>query len=331
MTINNNNGATCMARPAASLPGGAGGCTPTCRVTQTFNGMSNRKVNPDSLRQVTRYINEYSQHIWDNELTGDKEFVRVKENNKLKKLEEQLKYDEARLKSLQEGTKEYFAQQRVIENDAYEAQKAKAKDNATELEAIEIAHKAVLKNIDQAELEAKRNLQLQIADLYAGFGRSLQQIAGKNKALAIAGLLVEQAAGVATIIINTQKAAAKAGYFTPLGIATLVAGAASVVAAVVATKKGIDQINQTQIPGGASAGGGTSMAQAMPTYTGGGAGSATIPQINASGGANPATQISETIQQSSSKPMRAYVVSGDVTTQQALDRRTNKGATFGLG
>ena len=46
--------------------------------------MSNRKVNPDSLRQVTRYINEYSKHIWDNELTGDKEFVRVKENNKLK-------------------------------------------------------------------------------------------------------------------------------------------------------------------------------------------------------------------------------------------------------
>jgi len=33
MTINNNNGATCMARPAASLPGGAGGCTPTCHIT----------------------------------------------------------------------------------------------------------------------------------------------------------------------------------------------------------------------------------------------------------------------------------------------------------
>ena len=46
--------------------------------------MSNRKVNPDSLRQITRYINEYSQHIWDNELTGDKEFVRVKENGKFK-------------------------------------------------------------------------------------------------------------------------------------------------------------------------------------------------------------------------------------------------------
>ena len=55
--------------------------------------MSNRKVNPDSLRQVTRYINEYSQHIWDNELTGDKEFVRVKENNKLKTVRSRSKDD----------------------------------------------------------------------------------------------------------------------------------------------------------------------------------------------------------------------------------------------
>ena len=54
--------------------------------------MSNRKVNPDSLRQITRYINEYSQHIWDNELTGDKEFVRVKENNKLKTVRSRSKY-----------------------------------------------------------------------------------------------------------------------------------------------------------------------------------------------------------------------------------------------
>ena len=37
MTINNNNGATCMARPAAPLPGGAGGCTPTCRTNTVVN------------------------------------------------------------------------------------------------------------------------------------------------------------------------------------------------------------------------------------------------------------------------------------------------------
>jgi hypothetical protein len=81
--------------------------------------------------------------------------------------------------------------------------------------------------------------------------------------------------------------------------------------------------------GGGSAGGSSSLS--MPSYGGGGGASASIPTINASGGANPATQISQTVQNSTSKPMRAYVVSGDVTTQQALDRRTNKGATFGLG
>lgn len=139
-------------------------------------------------------------------------------------------------------------------------------------------------------------------------------------------MLIEQAAGIAAIIINTQKAAAKAGYLTPLGIATLVAGAAGVVAAVVATKKGIDQINATQVPGG---GGSGASAAPAPTYTGGP--TATIPTINTEGGANPATQISQTIQNAQSVPIKAYVVSGDITSQQQLERKANRGATFNLG
>jgi hypothetical protein len=203
-----------------------------------------------------------------------------------------------------------------------------AKDNAAQIEAIETEHKANLKNIDKAEYEAKKNLQLQIVDLYGQFGKSLQALAGKNKALAIAGLLVEQAAGIATIIINTQKAAAKAGYFTPLGIATLIAGAASVVTAVIATKKGIDQINQTQIPGGgggASGGSGVSMTPpAAPSV-----GATQAPQITGTtGGNNPTTQIAQTLAGATNKPIRAYVISGEVSSQQALDRRTSKAATF---
>lgn len=248
---------------------------------------------------------------------------------KIQDLEDQTRLDEARLKVLAENSTLYFEAQRKLENDIYAERLAKAKDNAKQKEAIELEHKANLKNIDQAEYQAKKDLQLQIVSLYGGFGRALSELAGKNKGLAIAGLLIEQAAGVATIIINTQKAAAKAGYFTPLGIATLVAGAASVVAAVVATKKGIDQINQTQVPGGSASSGGFASALPAPTY--GGAPSANIPTINASGGANPATQISQTIQNANQMPMRAYVVSGDITTQQQLDRKANRGATFGLG
>jgi hypothetical protein len=253
---------------------------------------------------------------------------KIKTDARSKELASQLLLDEARLKVLQEGTAEYFTQQRVLENDAFEAQKLKARDNAVELEAIETTHKANLKNIDKAEFEAKKDLQLQIVNLYGGFGKALQELAGKNKKLAIAGLLIEQAAGVASIIINTQKAAAKAGYFTPLGIATLIAGAASVVAAVVATAKGIQQINQVQTPGasggGGSAGGGGASIQA-PT-----APSAPAPQIQTTGGMNPTTQIAQTIGNVQA-PIRAYVVSQDISSQQALDRRTNRAATFSAG
>lgn len=255
----------------------------------------------------------------------ENDLEKIRTDAKAKELESQLRIDEARLKTLQENTPAYFEQQRKLENAAYEAQKLKAKDNAKELEAIELQHKANLKNIDEAEFQAKKDLQLQIANLYAGFGRALQEIAGKNKGLAIAGLLIEQAAGVATIIINTQKAAAKAGYFTPLGIATLVAGAASVAAAVAATVKGIQNINKVNVPtkGGASSGGGAGAVNIQtPTVP-----TTTAPQIQTIGGASPTTQIAETIGRAQ-QPIRAYVVSGEISSQQALDRRTNRAATF---
>jgi hypothetical protein len=45
---------------------------------------------------------------------------------------------------------------------------------------------------------------------------------------------------------------------------------------------------------------------------------------------NPTTQIGETISKSQ-RPIRAYVVSGEISSQQALDRRTSRAATFSGG
>ena len=180
----------------------------------------------------------------------------------------------------------------------------------------------------KAELETRQNLQLQYADVVGQLGSVLQQAAGDNKALAIAGLIIEQAAGVARIVIGTQAAAAKAGYLTPVGIATLAAGALGVVSAVLATKKGIEQIKSQQIPGGkggsASTGGNVS-APTLPRV-----GGTSAPQIQTGGGLNPTQQIGETISRAQT-PIRAYVVSGEISSQQALDRRTNRAATFAGG
>jgi len=244
---------------------------------------------------------------------------------KILELEDQTRLDEARLKVLQENTLLYFDAQRKLEDDLYAEKIAKAKGNAKQIEAIELEHKANLKNIDEAEFQAKKDLQLQIVSLYGGFGRALQELAGKNKGLAIAGLIIEQAAGVASIIINTQKAAAKAGYFTPLGIATLIAGAASVVTAVVATKRGIDNINKVNVPGG---GGSSGASAAAPVYSGGPTALAT-PQIQGTQAATPGSQIAESLSMATSKPIKAYVVSGEIASQQSLDRRSSRAATFG--
>ena len=179
---------------------------------------------------------------------------------------------------------------------------------------------------EQAAIQAKMELNMAYLQAAEGFGNLLGQIAGKNKGLAIAGLVIEQAAGVARIIINTQAAAAKAGYFTPLGIATLATGAISVASAIAATVKGIKQINSVQVPGGGSSGGGASSAPA-PSY-GGGRQSMDTPQIQGNTTVNPSSQIAQTVAMSQKRPTRAYVVSGDVSSQQALDRRTNTAATF---
>ncbi len=54
------------------------------------------------------------------------------------------------------------------------------------------------------------------------------------------------------------------------------------------------------------------------------------PQIQASQGLNATSQIAQTIG-AAQRPVRAYVVSGDVSSQQALDRRTSAAATFSGG
>jgi hypothetical protein len=176
----------------------------------------------------------------------------------------------------------------------------------------------------KAEMQARTDLQLKYADVVGQLGSVLQQAAGDNKGLAIAGLIIEQAAGVAKIVINTQVAAAKAGYFTPIGIATLIAGALSVVSAVIATKKGIDQINAVQVPGGGGGGGGMS----APSIQAPRVGTASEPQMAEGVGANPSSQIAQTIGNASAQPVRAYVVSQDITSQQMLDRKSNSAAVF---
>jgi hypothetical protein len=193
-----------------------------------------------------------------------------------------------------------------------------------------------------AELEAKAELQNAYLDLASGFGSFLKEIAGKNKKLAIAGVIVEQAAAIGKIIVNTGIANAKAVAVSPLTgglpwVAINTASAAlSIASSVAAGIKAIQQINSADSGTAPSAGG------SLPRSAGGASAAsaptpptierATLPQITGTQGqATPGQQIAQTLAARTEKPLKAYVVSGDVTSQQALDRRTTRAATFSGG
>lgn len=207
-------------------------------------------------------------------------------------------------------------------------------------------------NIDAKQFEAESIMAIQDMQIsnIQGVAGILSQIAGKNKKLAIAGVVLEQGAAVAKVVIDTARAissasAAAAPFMAnPLTAIPATANLARVIAQqkiaagisiagiVAGAAKGISQISQTQIPGGGGGGGGGS--------AGGGGGSVpsfsaptamAAPQIQTGVGESPQSQIAQTIGMAQNKPIVAQVVSTAVSSQQALDRRTNGASTFGGG
>jgi hypothetical protein len=194
--------------------------------------------------------------------------------------------------------------------------------------------------IDMAEMEARVAIQNAQLDLAAQFGGLLKTLAGENKKVAIAGVVVEQAAAIGKILVNTGIANAKAVAASPLTFGApwvainSISAALSIASSIAAGVKAIQQINSAGSGGGAASSGG-----AIPGKSGAGSAPAVpqiertaVPQITGTTGqASPGAQIAGTLAQASEKPIKAYVVSGDVTSQQALDRRTTRAATFSGG
>jgi hypothetical protein len=189
---------------------------------------------------------------------------------------------------------------------------------------------------EKAAAQAKHEINMAYLGLFEQFGNVLGQVAGKNKALAIAGIVISQAASIGQIIANTGIANAKAVAASPLTFGApwvainTVSAALSIASTIAAAVKSIQQINQAASQAGVTGGGGGGAAASsapppLPKVQG-----AAAPQIQTQGGMNPTQQIGQTIA-ASQAPIRAYVVSGDVSSQQALDRRTSRAATFAGG
>ena len=268
----------------------------------------------------------------------DDEAAKKAEEEKKKKEEEEAKAEEERKKKEEEKLK--------AENKARDDSKSlleadyalkKANNDATYQDELDLFDKTVQLGRDTMvangesqdaitaydEANAAKRLEIEKAQQAAKvaiISNALGAVADLVGRETVAG----KALSVAQAIINTYQGATLALASSPPPFNFIAAGV-TVAAGLMSVKK----ILETQLPGVPGGGGGGGSIGPMPTAPQ--MPTISAPQISTQGGANPTSQLADTLAASSGKPIKAYVVSGDVSSQQALDRRTSRAATFSSG
>jgi hypothetical protein len=214
---------------------------------------------------------------------------------------------------------ERLQQKRIILDELEKSELANTQ--LTEFERTQIRAKYAKERSDVTQQEvqterdaqdAKVELNNQYLDILGNFGGLLQQIAGKNKALAISGVVVEQIAGISRIISNTAVANAKSVAASPLtagmpfvAINNVSAGL-SIASSIASAAKAIAQIKSQ---GGAPVSGGTLSSDSIKS----GGGAPVSPQAS--------MPMETTLNQSSinalgNQAIKAYVIESDMTSNQ---------------
>ena len=173
-------------------------------------------------------------------------------------------------------------------------------------------------NVEQDERNKERIKQLNeyriksIQDGLQIISNLTELFAGKSEKQQRRAFQIQKAVNIANAVIDTYKAANTALASSPPPF-NYIAMAATITAGLVNVKKIASQ--QFQSSSSSSGGGGTPSAPEAPT--------ASAPQFNTIGssGINQLAQLQQ-------QPVQAYVVSGEVTSAQALDRNRIQNATL---
>ena len=193
-----------------------------------------------------------------------------------------------------------------------------AKKKSDELDAIAEKQKNDAIKKKQAEISGKEALEQSYINTVSGFSNLLGQIAGENKQMQIASIIISQAANIAKIISNTTAANARALIeLGPVagaaaGVRQTISAGIGIASSVAAGAKAISQIKAADKGGSTVSDSGGSMPPAITAPS-------APPSFNVVG-ASGTSQLAGVIANQSQQPIQAYVVSNDVTTAQSLDR-----------
>ena len=270
---------------------------------------------------------------------ADKLLKDEKENND--KFNEELKRAQKEREFILTDDIEEGLRQQLVDSEAEKdkiRQEAIAKQEEDELELMQFRGDIYKQNIDNADeaakkqldiekalAEQKRAIQLQGLDVALQGVNLIKNVFEKQKGVQKAALLAESAIGIAKMIIS-NKAANAGALASPANI--LVPGSAAPIIALnnISTGIGIAANIAATAKALKSLGGGSPESAPAPSGGGGStSGGAVAPNFNIVGNAqsqNPLAGLG-------SSPIKAYVVSGEVTTAQSLDRQKVYSATFG--
>ena len=200
--------------------------------------------------------------------------------------------------------------------DKYFTQIEAAKQYGQDTAILEEAREAELAGIRDKYRKEDENKEKAMTDAKIGLAQTglnvIGEIFGQQS---VAG----KAAAVASATIDTYKAFTNALANTPLP------PPGPQIAAGLTLASGFAQVRNilsTPVPNGFGGGGGASAGR-------GGAPTPTMPNVSILGGNEAMTQATRSLAQFGKKPTRAYVVSGEMTDNQALDRRIERNASFG--
>lgn len=185
----------------------------------------------------------------------------------------------------------------------------------------------------RAEQEARLALQTQLLGAVASSFGALSQLFEQGTAASKIAALAEIAIGTGTGFINALDIAQKSAKATgPAAAFAFPIFYATQIAAVLAAAARAKSILSTAKSGGSSGGGSVSAPSAGPAPTFSAPRGIGAPQIQgATAAVSAESQIVATLGRMNEKPIVAQVVSTAVSSQAALDRRTNTAATFGGG
>ena len=288
-----------------------------------------RQEQTDADKKKIEDAKEYNKKLQDKEkdAADKRKELRDKEEQERKKAaEDKAKFEEEQI-ALDEKRQEQAYQRKLDAADkAAEEEKAQEDKYRSEQLASEQADEKAQEDAWKREQEGNQKLQdLKYQAVYAGLNliSDLASVFGKKgEKEAKRAFQIQKAASLAVAAVQTYQSAnaAYASQFVPIPDPTSpVRGAIAAGIAVAAGLGNVAKIASQKFEGG-----------------GGGVGASPAPNANISGGAvAPNFNIVGNAQSQNplaglgSSPIKAYVVSGEVTTAQSLDRQKVYSATFG--